>query len=106
MRSCFLRPLISGMVLGFGGFHELGHGHAPELGDMDVAVARIVFGDRGADAADAFGGLVELFGQRQRFFAIELGQEFAVDLDIAIAVGRASAAMKRTRAIVPRVAVC
>ena len=66
----------------------------------------IVFGDGGADAADAFGGLIELFGEREWFFAIELGEELAIDLCIAISVGWPHAAMHGwTWAIVPRIAV-
>ena len=33
----------------------------------------------GADAADALGGLVELFGERERLFVLELGETLAVD---------------------------
>ena len=39
-----------------------------------------------ADAAHALGRLVELLGERQRLFAIELGQKFAVDGDVAVFV--------------------
>ena len=35
-------------------------------------------------APHALGGLVELLGERERLFAIELGQEFAVDGDVAV----------------------
>ena len=60
--------------------------HPLQLGDVDVAVVGIVLGDGGADAADALGRLVELLGQREWFFAIELGEELAVDLSVAVAV--------------------
>ena len=54
---------------------------------MDVAVLRIVLRDCRADAADAFGRFVELFGEREWFFAIELGEELAIDFYIAVAIG-------------------
>ena len=105
IRSCFLRPVISATFLGLGGVDQLGHRHPLQLGDVDVAVVGIVLGDRGADAADAFGGFVELFGEREWFFAIELGEELAIDVGVAVAIGRI-AAMRRARAIgTPRIAV-
>ena len=62
--------------------------------------------DRGADAADAFGRFVELFGEREWFFAIELGEELAIDFYIAVAIGWPHATVHGwTRAIRPRVAV-
>jgi len=39
---------------------------------------RIVLRDSSADAADAFGRLVEFFGEREWFFAIELGEELTI----------------------------
>ena len=73
---------------------------------MDVAVLRIILGDRGADTADAFGRLIELFGEREWFFAIELGEKLAIDFYVAIAIGRPHATVHGwARAILPRVAV-
>ena len=95
-----------GDLLGLGRFDELGHAHPLQLGDVDVAVLRIVLRDCGADAADAFGRFVELFGEREWFFAIELGEELAIDFYIAIAIGRPHATVHGwARAIWPRVAV-
>ena len=94
-----------GNVFGFGRLNELGDAHSLQLGDVDVAVAGIVLGDGGTDAADALGSFIELFGERQRFFAIELGEELAIDLRVAISVCRPHAAMHGARAIVPRIAV-
>ena len=81
-----------GELLQLGGGDQLGHRHPLQLGDVDVAVLGIVAGDGGADAADAFGRFVELFGQRERFFALELGQKFAVDVGVVAAVAVVAAA--------------
>ena len=94
-----------GDVFRLGRSNQLGHAHPLQLGDVDVAVAGIVLGDGGADAADAFGGLIELFGERQRFFAIELGEKLAIDRGVAVAAGGPHAAVKGARAILPRIAV-
>ena len=83
--------MISVEVLLRGGLDQLGHGHPLQLGDVDVAILGIVAGDRGADAADALGGFVELFGQRERFFALELGQQFAVDRGVDAAFAEVAA---------------
>jgi hypothetical protein len=45
---------------------------------VDVAVAGIILGDSSTDAADALGGFVELFGQGEWLFTLQLGQQLAV----------------------------
>ena len=96
IRSCFFRPLIFVDVLFFGDLDELGHAHPLQLGDVDVAVG-LVGARCCADAADALGGLVEFFGERQRFFVLELGQTLAVDLDRHCRWGRLRRCMGRGR---------
>ena len=61
-------------------------------------------GDGGADAADALGRFVELLGQRERFFAIELGQQLAVDGGVAVAIAAVAVARVATVAVVAVVA--
>src|SRR5262249_31944533 len=85
---------------------ELLHRHPLELGDVDVAVLRIILRNRRANAAHALGRLIQLFSQREWFFAIELGKEVAIDLYVAVAIGRPHAAMHgRAWATLPRIAV-
>ena len=80
-----------GDLFHLGGGDQLGHRHPLQLGDVDVAIDRIVAGDRSPDAADALGGFVELFGERQRFFAFKLGEQLAVDDRVAVAFGAVTA---------------
>jgi hypothetical protein len=46
---------------------------------VDVRIGLVGALDAAANAADAFGGLVEFFGERQRFFLFELSETLTID---------------------------